>query len=266
MRWNLITSVLLIAPCAGALAAQDTTQAQKQTQSQNQDTLNQQQSNRGTYGGALNDEIVLRQLHRANLMEIQAAQLAQRNASSAKVKQFAARIVRDHQAADKKVLASAKQIGITLPPAGERGRMRGQWADSTSRQGYMGRDTTNQQGYMGRDTASQQQGYMRRDSTARTDTTNRQGYPQSYQQRGESGHDGDMAQLRSLRGAAFDTAFANAMVKGHEDAINLLEMAQSQVQHDEVRSLITSLMPTLREHLQTAQSLTGATTTTSSSQ
>jgi len=252
MRWNIITPLLLIAPCAATLAAQDTTQAQKQ--SQTHDTLMQQQSNKPAWGGALNDDVVLRQVHRTNLMEIQAGQLAQRNGSSAKVKQFAARLVRDHQAADKKVMATATQLGLALPAAGEPARMRGQGSDSMSRQGYMGRDT-----------ATQQQGYMRRDSTtAQTDTTNRQGYPQSYQQRGESGRGEELAQLRSLRGAAFDTAFANAMAKGHENAINLLETAQNQVQHEEVRSLITSLLPTLREHLQIAQSLAGATTTSSS--
>jgi putative membrane protein len=245
MRLHIITSLLLIAPCAGALAAQDTTQAQKRMQ--NQDTL--QQANKGRWGGAINDDVVLRQMHRTNLEEIQVGQLAQRNGSSAKVKDFGARLVRDHQAADKKVLSVAKQVGIALPATQDKGRAREQW----------GRDSTDRQGSM-----------MRRDTTGQADTTSRQGYPQSYQQRGDSTdrgmQDGErtVEKLRSLHGAAFDTAFANAMVKGHERAINLLEMAQGQVQHEEVRSLITSTLPTLREHLQIAQSLAGATTTSSS--
>jgi putative membrane protein len=213
MRWHFMTSLLLVAPCAGALAAQDTTQAQKQTQ--NQDLLS--------------DDVLLRQLHRTNLMEIQAGQLAQRNGSSPKVKEFGARLVRDHQAADKKVVALAKQLRIALPAAQDKGRAREQWG---------------------------------RDTTGMADTTNRQGYPQSYQQRGESRD--ELARLRSLRGAAFDTAFANAMVQGHDQAISLLEMAQGQVQHEELRSFIASTLPTLREHLQMAQSLASVTTTSSS--
>ena len=242
MRLHFITSLLLFAPCAGALAAQDTTQAQKQTQ--NQDTL-MQQANKGRMGGALSDDIVLRQMHRTNQEEIRVAQLAQHNASSAKVKQFAAQLVRDHQAADQKVVAVAKQIGIALPTAQDKGKG---YAQQPDRAGYMGR----------------------RDTTAQ-DTTAHQGYPQAYQQRGDSTNRAGMKdheqvgeQLRSLHGAAFDTAFANAMVEGHQKAINLLEMAQGQVQHEEVRSLIASTMPTLREHLQTAQSLAGTTTTSSS--
>jgi putative membrane protein len=242
MRRHFITSLLLLAPVAGALAAQDSTQAQKQTQ--NQDTLTQQQQQQPNtqLNGTLNDELVLRQMHRTNLEEIRTAQLAQRNASSAKVKQFAARLVKDHQAADQKVLSVAKQIGIALPAAQDKGRGRG-------RDDMMRRDTVGQ------------------------DTTYRQGYPRTYQQRGDTtdrdgmqDHERAGEQLRSLRGAAFDTAFANAMVQGHERAINLLEMAQAQAQHEEVRSLISSTLPTLRAHLQTAQSLGGTATTTSSSQ
>ena len=85
MRVHFITSLLLVAPCAAALAAQDTTQAQKQTQ--NQDTL-MQPANKGrlsgALSGALSDDVVLRQMHRTNQEEIRLGQLAQRNASSPK--------------------------------------------------------------------------------------------------------------------------------------------------------------------------------------
>jgi putative membrane protein len=240
MRKHFITSLLLIAPCAGALVAQDTTQAQKQTQNPDSVAL---QSTRNTWNGAVSDELVLRQMHRTNQQEIRLGQLAQRNASSAKVKQFAARLVKDHQAADQKVVSVAKQIGIALP------EMKDGMRDGAHA------------------------GMMRRD-TAGQDTTARQGYPQTYQQRGDTtdrdgmrdDHERVGEQLRSLRGAAFDTAFANAMVQGHERTINLLEMAQGQVQHEQLRSLISSTLPTVREHLQIAQSLGGTSATTSSSQ
>src|SRR6266550_4472455 len=80
MRSHAITALLLlVAPCAGALAAQASAPA------------------------GLSDDIVLLQLHRANLEEIRMSQLAQHNASSAQVKQYGARLVRDHQAGDQKV-------------------------------------------------------------------------------------------------------------------------------------------------------------------
>jgi putative membrane protein len=239
MRWHFITSLLLVAPCAGALAAQDTTQAQKATQNPDSATL---QSSSNRWNGTISDELVLRQMHRTNQEEIRLGQLAQRNASSPKIKQFAARLVKDHQAADQKVISVAKQIGVVLPAAQDKGRARGQWADTTDHQGMMRRDTAGQ-----------------------ADSTYRQGYPQNDRD-GMKDHERVGEQLRSLRGAAFDTAFANAMVQGHERTINLLEMAQGQVQHEELRSLISSTLPTVREHLQIAQSLGGTAATTSSSQ
>jgi len=204
MRLHTITALLLfVAPCAGPLAAQ----------------------------GALSDDIVLRQIHRANLDEIRMGQLAQRNGSSAQVKQYGARLVSDHQAADQKVVALAKQLRITLPQ--ERGQMSGApFKSSDDRPGYMGR----------------------RDSTA--DSTTLQSYTPSSPQPGD--------RLRSLRGAAFDTAFANAMVDAHNQAIGLLELAQGQAQHEELRSLIASTLPALREHLQVAQSLASGTATSGS--
>src|ERR1041384_3243563 len=178
--------------------------------------------------GGLSDDIVLRQIHRANLDEIRMGQLAQRNGSSAQVKQYGARLVRHHQAADQKVVALAKQLRIAPPPPQERGQMGGApWKSSDDRPGYMGR----------------------RDSTA--DSTMVPSYTPSTPQPADP--------LRSLRGAAFDTAFAKAMVDAHNQAISLLELAQGQAQHEELRSLIASTLPALREHLQMAQSLAGGT-------
>jgi putative membrane protein len=213
MRLHTITALLLlVAPCAGTLAAQ----------------------------GGLSDDIVLRQIHRANLDEIRMGQLAQRNGSSAQVKQYGATLVRDHQAADQKVVALAKQLRIAFPQ--ERGQMsRGPGRDSDDRPGYMGR----------------------RDST--TDSTTPQSYTPSSPQRGEAPDHQPGDRLRSLRGAAFDTAFANAMVDAHNQAISLLELAQGQAQHEELRTLIASTLPALREHLQIAQSLASGTVTSGSS-
>ncbi len=216
MRLHTITTLLLlVAPCAGALAAQASTP------------------------GALSDDIVLRQIHRTNLEEIRMGQLAQRNGSSAQMKQYGAQLVRDHKAADQKVMALAKQLRIALPQ--EQGQMnRGPGRDSVSRPGYMGR----------------------RDSTA--DPTTTPDYSQSSPPRGEA-PDPQGERLRSLRGAAFDTAFANAMLEAHTQAISLLELAQGQAQHEELRSLIANTLPTLREHLQIAQSLASGAATGSSS-
>ena len=278
MRLQIFTAALLIAPVAGALMAQDTTQAQGRTGTQ-QDTTMRSQSSVNAYGTANteSDEMVLMKVHRTNQMEIRLGQLAQRNASSSKVKSYAQRIVRDHKAADQKVTTLASRLGITLSrgfdSAGDRyGHGRGRY----------GTDSTQAQGRYGRDTLNQGQ-YGRRDTTA-MDSTNRGGYNQQRydtaqgnqgSQYGQDSTRGDdmrdhamlVQRLKALHGAAFDSAFANAMVDGHTKAISMLENAQNTVQSTDLRSFITSTLPTLRVHLRLAQALPGAnsnaTTTTS---
>ena len=194
MRLQMITAALLIGPCAGALMAQDSTQAQGRTGTQ-QDTTYKSRSSVNAYGtdSAQSDEMVLMKVHRTNQMEIRLGQLAQRNASSARVKSFAQRIVRDHQAADKKVTTLAQSMGVTLArgwdsTGGRWGRGEGHYgADSTRGRygrGHYGADST--RGQYGRDTLDQGR-YGRRDSTM-MDSTNRGGYSQRY----------DTAQLMDL--------------------------------------------------------------------
>jgi len=273
MRLPIITAALLVGPFAGALMAQDTTQSQNPPRTQQDTTYQSQRGNQYGSDRPLSDEMVLMRVHRTNLMEIRLGQLAQTNGRSSRVKSYAQRIVRDHKAADQKVTTLAQRLGITLgrgfDSAGNRyGRDRGRWGtDST--EGRYDRDTT-------------ERGYGRRDTTA-SDSTNR-GYNQRYDTaqgnqgsmygRDSTGRDEmrdralAMQRLKTLHGAAFDSAFANAMVDGHNKAISMLENAQTTVQNADLRSFITSTLPTLREHLRLALALPGASSnaTTTSSQ
>jgi putative membrane protein len=61
--------------------------------------------------------------------------------------------------------------------------------------------------------------------------------------------------LASLRGADFDRAFADEMVKGHRDAIDIMTRERGKVQNARVRELIDNTLPTLREHLSRAEQL-----------
>ena len=256
MRMHLFTALLTVPALAWAsvAAAQDTTRSRQDTtrSTQTQDSVTLRSSDEQM--GTLSDNMVLMKMHRTNQMEIRVGRLAQSHGSSAKVKSFGARLVRDHSASDQKVVALAKKLGITLA--------RADGMDSTDHYGmrkgeYRGRDTTSA---MQRSDSMGREGYRRGDSTyssQRYDSTGQQG-------RGQMREHADLQQLSTLRGAAFDSTFANAMVEGHNKAIGMLEQAQGQVQHDELRSLIASTLPTLRQHLQTAQSLSTSTGTTSS--
>ena len=61
---------------------------------------------------------ILTKLHHANQMEIEAGKLAQEKGSSKAVKDYGKMLVRDHTAADKQVMALAKQLKVefeTMP-------------------------------------------------------------------------------------------------------------------------------------------------------
>jgi predicted outer membrane protein len=293
----IIVAALLVAPWV-TVSAQDTTRIQDSTKQRTE--YNQNQSNQDQYNQnpqdmqPQSDEAILMKLHRINQHEIKMAKLAQQK-GTAKVKSFAARLVRDHTANDQKVTALARSMGVSVGQGSE-------WMDTTGNR----RDGHDGMGRVGRsDSTSYPQTYRQGDdSTRRNDSTYRQGYnynqPDSMQ-RGQMqgadttkrwGHD-DGAEaarrLQTLQGAAFDTAFANLMVQGHEKALSMLERAQGssqnqgqyqnpsqnqsqnqgqgyQVQNAQLRTLIANTIPTIRQHLQIAQSLGGTAATTSSSQ
>ena len=312
MRMQFITAALLIAPLAAtSLAAQDTTQSKTRdttSQQQNQygNQSNQNQSRNQWNQEPQSDEAIVMRIHRTNMMEIRVAQLAQRNSSSAKVKSYAARLVKDHQAADRKLSTVAKKMGIALTMNDS--SWQGQGHDGMGRYGQSG-DSAQRGDSMSHPT--DRDGYPRSygDSTQR-DSTNRQGQGQyqgqgqgTYPQRNDSAmmqqgdsmkRQGDgraeLQKLEGLRGAEFDAAFASAMVQGHQKAIAMLESAQGKsqsqyksndqsqnqsetspmqsqyrVQSGDLKAFITSTLPTLRRHLQLAQSLTTTSTTTTSS-
>jgi predicted outer membrane protein len=253
---HIIVAALLVAPGV-TIAAQDSTQTPTQDSVRMQSNNNYNQTQQNTQE-PLSDDAIVMHLHRTNQMEIKLGQLAQRNGTS-KVKSFASRLVKDHTANDQKVTKLARTMGVSLA--------RGQGTDS----GYAkthGQD--NDRGYPGNDTTA-----ARRNDTGYppNDTTNREGMQGRQDMQGDSTKHHEMQEqmervknLQSLHGAAFDTAFANVMVEGHQKAVSMLETAQNQVQNAQLRSLIASTLPTIRQHLQIAQSLSGTATTTSSSQ
>lgn len=288
MRRQFITALLLFAPCAGVAAAQDTTQSQPRDTSMQR--MRTEDQNRLNDQNRLTDEVVLMKMHKNNLMEIRMGQLAQRNARAAKVRSYGQRLVRDHQAADVKVMATAQQLGITLKDEMDstgnhdamrrHNEMRDPARHNEMRDPAMKHDTT-----MRADTTNKrwnQTDTTMRDTTAmrnrNNDTTQSMAPGTQYGNRtSDSTHaqgadttshmeHGRMAKLATLRGAQFDTAFAMVMLQGHQKTVAMLEQAQQQVQRDEVKSLITSTLPTVREHLRLAESLAGAAARTTSSQ
>ena len=254
MRSHIMIAALLVAPGATVLA-QDTSTAQLPQR----DTIHGYNTPQdvGRRDSLQGDHALVMKIHKINQMEIQAGQLAQRNGSSAKVKQYGQQLVRDHQAADQKITTLAQSLGVTLT------------RDGMDKSGYgRGRDTSYGQGHARRDTTYSE---GRGDSTSVGRYSQRGDSAQWYEKDGMREHQQaaeQMQRLSTLKGAQFDAEFANFMAQGHDKAIKMLEQAQGNVQNSELRTFITSTLPTLRTHLQVARSLGGSATanTTTSSQ
>jgi putative membrane protein len=132
---------------------------------------------------------VLGKLHHSNQMEIDMGKLAQEKGMSKEVKSYGKTLVTDHTAADKKVVALAKQEKIEL-------------------------------------------------SSAMPPMT------------------GDkMAQLKTMSGAEFDKAFARAMLEDHTKDVDEAKAARDRTTDPKLKALLTSTVPVLEKHRETAQKL-----------
>jgi putative membrane protein len=65
------------------------------------------------------DAQLLEKLHEANQLEIAAGKLAQTQTPTPGIQKFGAQLIEDHTAADREVVALAKQEGVALHPANE---------------------------------------------------------------------------------------------------------------------------------------------------
>lgn len=63
--------------------------------------------------------------------------------------------------------------------------------------------------------------------------------------------------LQRLRGRAFDRAYVRDQVKEHQQAVQLFQQEVAQGTDPDVKSFAQQTLPTLQQHLQTAESLSG---------
>ena len=68
-------------------------------------------------------------------------------------------------------------------------------------------------------------------------------------------HQAMVAKMSGLSGAAFDKAYAQAMVKDHTKAVQLFQREADRGMDAGLKTFASSKLPTLREHLEMARSL-----------
>ena len=173
------------------------------------------------------DQRILSLLHFKNQKEIELGRLAATNGSSAAVKDYGNMLVREHTAADARVMAVASQTGTTLMSDAETQNM------IRAEKAAMGKDGT----------ADKNADRTTEDRAKMADGTKEMKDP--------------IEELRGLKGAEFDRVFAQNMVKGHQKLIAAIQKAQPQVKNEQTRQLLNEMIPTLQMHERTARQLPG---------
>lgn len=176
-------------------------------------------------GGALaitgGDPEIVQVLAVVDQGEIEGGRLAQRQARNAQVKSFARELVTSHQRSLQQDRTLAKTLNIHLmamDSAGTKDSMRASGTDTSRSAAAM----------------SSPGNVVNQLHTIHTQT---------------------MQQVKSLEGAAFDSAFVNAQVMGHQQVLDLLQRAQNQAQNAEVQKHLTKATTEVQDHLQRAQQL-----------
>lgn len=181
------------------------------------------------------DSRILSLLHLKNQEEIELGQLAASKGSSAAVKDYGSMLVREHTAADAKVMSVASQTGTALMSESEtKNMMKAEKAAMKDHADSMNKDTNN-------DTAKD------RNKEKMADDSKVMKQP--------------IEELRGLNGADFDRVFAQKMAKGHEKLAAAIEKAKPEVRNEQTRQLLNELLPTVQMHERMARQLPSYTET-----
>ena len=164
------------------------------------------------------DPEILNVLAVVDQSEVRDGQLAQRQARNARVKSYARELVQAHTKSLEKDRQLAKAANVEL--------MKVSTGDSARRSG----DTS---------------------ASATPTTPAGTGVAAQIHQM----HMQASQQLRSLKGADFDSAFVNAQVMGHQQVLDLLQRSQSQAQNADLQNHLTEAVKEVQTHLDRAREL-----------
>jgi putative membrane protein len=183
----------------------------------------------GTAGGTMSitggDPEILQVLAVVDMGEIQDGQLAQRQARNAQVKAFARELVTSHQRSLRQTRQLAKSSNVQL---------------------------MNDSGSMATGTDTNRSATT---PSSAAGTPGTAGATSGVAGQLHTMHMQMMEQVRNQQGAAFDSAFVNAQVRGHQQVLDMLQRAQGQAQNSGVQQHLTAATKEVQTHLERAQQL-----------
>jgi predicted outer membrane protein len=211
---------------------------------------------------------------KCSAMEVKMGRLGIEKAQNPAIKQFAQTLVNDHTKANQQLMQLAARKGVTLPADIQQHLSQTEGAGLASDTTSAVRTERDRTQPRATDTpgAIQDRQPVRDSDKPENRDQNRaiRDEPRAVvgQQHAKAGHDKDhaeameaMSKLKSLSGTEFDRAYIDLAVKQHDKAVKGVEEATQTLDDPEVKAFAANMLPTLRQHLQTARSLQSGTQT-----
>lgn len=174
------------------------------------------------------DSEILQVLAVVDQSEVQDGQLAQRKTRHAQVKSYARELITDHSKSLQQDREIAKSAKIDLSGV----MMSGSKTSATK----TGSDTSRSAAA----TAAQPSGPTGATGVV-AEVVNM--------------HNQAMDRVRQLQGAAFDSAFVNAQIQGHQQVLSLLQSAQAEAQNPSLQQHVAAAIKGVQSHLDKGQQL-----------
>ena len=174
------------------------------------------------------DSEILQVLAVVDQSEVQDGQLAQKKARHAQVKSYARELITDHSKSLQQDREIAKSAKIDLSGV----MMSGSKTSATK----TGSDTSRSAAA----TAAQPSGPTGATGVV-AEVVNM--------------HNQAMDRVRQLQGAAFDSAFVNAQIQGHQQVLSLLQSAQAEAQNPSLQHHVAAAIKGVQSHLDKGQQL-----------
>jgi len=199
-------------------------------------------------GGKLkhSDRRFLEKVADSNRAEIALANLAATQASNQRVKDFAQKLVTDHQQVTQELQQLAQQKGIDLPEHGSRASAAASYNNTGDNRSGLN-DQPDANGSRANTNATNPGAATGRDHDMSTASTASDDL--------SWGAKHDYNKLSKESGADFDKKFINDMVDDHQEDIKMFEKKAKDADDPQVRDFASRVLPHLQEHLQMAQDL-----------
>ena len=175
------------------------------------------------------DSEILQVLAVVDQSEVQDGQLAQKKARHAQVKSYARELITDHSKSlqqDREIAKSAKIDLSGVMMSGSKSTSATKTGSDTSRSAAA--------------TAAQPSGPTGATGVV-AEVVNM--------------HNQAMDRVRQLQGAAFDSAFVNAQIQGHQQVLSLLQSAQAEAKNPSLQQHVAAAIKGVQSHLDKGQQL-----------